>query len=70
MSEDAVRLERLETQCAFQEDLLAALDRVLAEHSRRLAAMEQEMAGMRAGLAGLREGDSAAAVDEPPPPHY
>lgn len=70
MSADESRMERIETQCAFQEELLASLDRVLSGHSRQIAALEQELAGLRSSLAGLREGDGADRADEPPPPHY
>lgn len=64
------RLERLETQCAFQEQLLASLDGTVADQSARLAALERELSTMRASLAALRDAGDGNPVDEPPPPHY
>ena len=67
---DERRLERLETQCAFQEHLLGSLDATVAEQSVRLATLEREIASLRASLASLRESGDGLASDEPPPPHY
>lgn len=64
------RLERLETQCAFQEQLLASLDATVAEQSARLAVLERELVSMRASLSAMRDGGEGNPADEPPPPHY
>ncbi len=66
---DEVRLERLESQCAFQEHLLGSLDATIAQQSLRLAALEREIASLRAGLTVLRESGNDASGNEPPP-HY
>jgi len=67
---DDLRLERLETQVAFQEQLLESLDASVAEQSVRLAAIEREIASVRASLASLRDTDGGSSGVEPPPPHY
>ena len=69
-TDDERRLERLETQCAFQEELLASLDATVAGQSARLAALERELTSVRASLASLRDTGDGNPGDEPPPPHY
>ncbi len=64
------RLEQLETQSAFQEQLLASLDATVAEQSARLAALEREIVSLRASLSSLRDAGDGDASIEPPPPHY
>ncbi len=64
------RLERLETQCAFQEQLLASLDATVAEQSARLAVLERELVSVRASLSSMRDAGDGSLADEPPPPHY
>ncbi len=69
-SPDQERLERLESQSAFQDHLLSSLDAIVAEQSARIAACERELASLRASLTALREQGDPTPGDEPPPPHY
>jgi SlyX protein len=66
----SARLDELETRVAFQDDLLATLDRNVAEYDRALRAMSIELEQVRRTLEGLRASLAHDPRDEPPPPHY
>lgn len=64
------RLEELEVRVAFQEDLLATLNRDVAEASRELADLRQLIARLRGELELIRNALAPDPRGEPPPPHY
>jgi SlyX protein len=66
----AQRIEALEVKVAFQDDLLATLNRDVAEMDRVVRALRQELGAARAALEGMRSALGHDMRDEPPPPHY
>ncbi len=63
-----LQLVELQTQLAFQEDMVAALDRVVIAQQQRLEQLEQSSGRLERQLAHLMglDGPTAAEV----PPHY
>ena len=64
------RLDELESRVAFQDDLLATLNRSVAGVDRELRALRLELEQVRGALDAVRIAISHDARDEPPPPHY
>jgi SlyX protein len=64
------RLDELESRVAFQDDLLATLNRSVAGVDRELRALRQQLEQVRGALDSVRIAVSHDARDEPPPPHY
>ena len=64
------RLDELETRVAFQDDLLATLNRSVAGVDRELRMLRAQLEQVRGALDAVRIGLSHDARDEPPPPHY
>ena len=66
------RLEELESQAAFQEELHQRLDQVVARQDQELQKLQQQLAALARRLAELQEGGAAAASDPATelPPHY
>ncbi|HUH38852.1 MAG TPA: SlyX family protein [Spongiibacteraceae bacterium] len=63
------QLEDLQTRFAFQEDLVQALDRQVAQQAAALERLQREQQALRDYL--LQVLDSAAeSAPETPPPHY
>ena len=62
-------LIELQTQLAFQEDVLQTLDRVVIAQQERLELLEQNNLRLEKQLADMLTGLDAQ-VPEAPPPHY
>ena len=62
------QLIELQTQLAFQEDTLQALNTVLARQQRSIDLLEQENRQLRGLMENLLS--QQAEGEEPPPPHY
>ena len=59
----------LQTQLAFQEDMVQALNRIVIEQQQRLEQLEQSKGRFETQLTDLFAGlDAQAAVESPP--HY
>lgn len=63
------QLVELQTQLAFQEDMLGALDRAVIVQQQRLEQLEQSNERLEKQLADLSTGFDAPAATELPP-HY
>jgi SlyX protein len=64
------RLDELESRVAFQDDLLATLNRSVAGVDRELLALRRQLEEVRGALDAVRVAVAHDARDEPPPPHY
>ena len=65
-------IAELESQLAFVEDTVSALDSALAAQQQHIMKLEQELELLRARLIeqGVRLDDITPTQAEPPPPHY
>jgi SlyX protein len=64
------RLTNLEVKIAFQDDLLEALNRTVANQQRELEMLQQQVRMLYEQLRSLSPSDVATPAEEPPPPHY
>ncbi len=64
------QLVELQTQLAFQEDLMQALDRVVIAQQQRLEQLEQSNGRLEKQLVDLFSSLDSQAAPELPPPHY
>jgi SlyX protein len=64
------RLDELETRIAFQDDLLATLNRSVAGVDRELRLLRGQLEQVRGALDAVRISVTHDPRDEPPPPHY
>lgn len=64
------RVAELETRTAFQDDLLTALNRMVASQDHLLSQLRNEILRLRAAQESMRMGSGDTVADEPPPPHY
>lgn len=67
---DEARLTDVEVKLAFQDDLLEALNRVVAEQQRQIDLLQGEMQLLYGQLKSLQSGMSDQPVEDSPPPHY
>jgi SlyX protein len=68
MTDEDARLDAIETKLAFQEDTLQQLHEALVAQQARIDQLE---AMLELLIEQQRSGDAdAAALPEPPPPHY
>ncbi len=63
------RIDRLESQLAFQDDLLETLNRLVAEQQTSLLLLQREIIALRQRVQQI-EGPVVVNANEPPPPHY
>jgi SlyX protein len=63
-------LEALQTELAFQEDALHALDQAYAEQQQALLELRKQVSLLAARVRALDERVPAEDGEEPPPPHY
>ena len=65
-------IEELESQLAFVEDTVSALDSALAAQQQHIMKLEQELELLRARLIeqGVRLDEITPSKTDPPPPHY
>lgn len=64
------RLTDLESRVAFQDDLLEALNRIVAEQQGRIDTLQQQVRLLYEQLSALAPDVAGPGADEPPPPHY
>ncbi|WP_185960770.1 SlyX family protein [Aliidiomarina halalkaliphila] len=69
VNEIAERMERLETQLAFQEDTIAELNDLITEQNRELQKLHKHMILMVERVQQLDDDQKDAPIDERPP-HY
>ena len=68
--EHEARLIELETRIAFQDDLLATLNRDSAALADEVVRLREACADLRKSLDAMRVALQHDVADEPPPPHY
>jgi SlyX protein len=68
MSED--RFEALETQLAFQEDLIQKLDAALADQQQQIFDLRLQLKHASGQIEAMVGQPSDQQSPEPPPPHY
>lgn len=66
---DTNRLTELETQVAFQDDVVQQLNAVVTTQQQQIEQLRHELRVLSEQLAALREKIISSGV-EPPPPHY
>ena len=67
------RIDNLESQLAFQEDVIDALNQRVTDHNRELAEGARRMKYLGERLRQVQDSQSSPDADpsvEPPPPHY
>ncbi len=73
MANDAdaqARIAELETQLAFQDDLLQSLNKVVIRQEEQLGLLALEVKSLREQVLTLAAEPARPNSDEPPPPHY
>lgn len=68
MSDD--RLLQMETMLAYQDDLLNALNTMVADQQERIEKLEKDNHELNSALKDLSEAMMAADVIDEKPPHY
>jgi len=63
------QLVELETKLAFQEDMIQALNRTVAEQQQELLEMKRDIEELQTQLRALAPSLASNVTDEPPP-HY
>ena len=68
----AKRLDNLEIQLSFAEDLLDTLNTTIARQAEQIEALSREVLKLREQHQKAQDSDSAATPEHPhePPPHY
>jgi len=69
-NENLTRIAELETQLAFQDDLLQSLNQVVIRQEEQIAQLEQDMKSLREQVLTLAAEPAKPNSEEPPPPHY
>lgn len=69
MSAQNKRMDELESQLAFQDELLASLNAIVAKQDREMVQMRQQLEVLAARLRALADALPAEMQDEVPP-HY
>lgn len=64
------RLTELESRVAFQDDLLDALNRIVADQQRQIELMQREIRLVYDQLKSLSPSEIAMGNDDERPPHY
>lgn len=64
------RLIELETKLAFQDDLLEALNRTVADQQQQLDRQQQQIRLLYEQLRSLNPSPLGSATSEERPPHY
>ncbi|NNM52002.1 MAG: SlyX family protein [Pseudomonadales bacterium] len=62
------RLERLEIQLAFQDDLLEALNRLVTAQQREISNLQREVRTLHVRMQQMERPE--VPIIETPPPHY
>ena len=64
------RLEKLETQIAYQEQAIEDLNRVITEQWAEIAALKRLCGNLGERVREIADNPALAEAPEPPPPHY
>lgn len=64
------RVEGLESQMAFQDDVIDQLNREIAIHQAEIATLKENLQFIAKRLKDVSPSNIVKAEDEPPPPHY
>ena len=64
------RISELETQLAFQDDLLQSLNQVIIRQEEQLQEFDQQLKSLREQVTAISAESAKASGEEPPPPHY
>lgn len=64
------RLEALEVRCAYQEETIEDLNKVVVEQWSRMEQMLRRLASLEERFRDMQERTPGEPQDEPPPPHY
>lgn len=64
------RLTELETRISFQDDLLDALNRIVADQQRQIELLQREIRLVYDQLKSLSPSEIAMGNDDERPPHY
>lgn len=72
MSTDEIieKLEVLETQQAFQEDTIDALNQVIVQQQKDIEQLNLKVGILQERVKQTVESGSEIEAEEPPPPHY
>jgi SlyX protein len=64
------RIAELETQLAFQDDLLQSLNKVVIRQEEQLGQLALEVKSLREQVSSIAAEPARPNSEEPPPPHY
>jgi SlyX protein len=64
------RIAELETQVAFQEDMLQTLNEIVTRQQLQIDQLEREVQALVAQLQQLSDAMRRPESEEAPPPHY
>jgi SlyX protein len=64
------RIEALEVRCAYQDEIIDDLNKVIVEQWTKLDHMARRIDGLEDRLRDVQDGAPGDAQEEPPPPHY
>ncbi|MGM0526334.1 MAG: SlyX family protein [Pseudomonadota bacterium] len=67
------RIENLETQLTFQEDIIDSLNQLVTQQNAELATVHEKIRWLGRKVSQLQHdssGESSNPGQEPPPPHY
>ncbi|HEY4199951.1 MAG TPA: SlyX family protein [Devosiaceae bacterium] len=66
----AVRIDKLETLLAYQEQTFEDLSKVVTEQWQEIAGLKRQLAKLTDQLRTVEAHPALAPQDEAPPPHY
>ena len=64
------RIVKIETQVAYQEDLLQKLNDIVSLQQRKLDQLEATCRSLVDGISSLTEAESSKSIIDQRPPHY
>jgi SlyX protein len=67
---EAVRLEKLETTIAFQEQAIEDLNKTVLAQAREIEVLKRLVGNLGERLREIADNPALQEAPEPPPPHY
>ncbi len=64
------RVIELEIKLSYQEDLLQALNKIVADQQRQITHLERAYQHLNERINSLPIDNKSDSANEPPPPHY
>lgn len=64
------RIDRLEMRCAYQDEVIDDLNKVVVEQWGKLEQAMRRMQSLEDRVRDMQDRAATAPEDEPPPPHY